>query len=55
MRNVEQRVASLTYPDNIDAHENIDWVIVRNILKHSHAGVKVHISGHVIRHFVHAQ
>lgn len=42
------------YPDHIDADENIDGIVVRNVLKHSHVGVHVHVSGHVIRHFVHA-
>lgn len=48
-------MAANTYPDHIDAHKDVDGVVVRNVLEHSHAGVKVRISGHVIRHFVHAQ
>lgn len=43
------------YPDNVDADEDIDGVVMRNVLKHSHVGVEAHVSGHVIRHFVHAQ
>lgn len=43
------------YPDNIDADKDIDGVVVRNVLKHSHVGVEAHVSGHVIWHFVHAQ
>lgn len=43
-----------THPDNVDADEDINGIVVRNVLKHSHVGVKAHVSGHVIRHFVHA-
>lgn len=48
--------AELTaYPDNVDADEDINGIVVRNVLKHSHGGLEAHVSLHFIRHFVHAQ
>lgn len=43
------------YSDDVDPDEDVDRVVVRDVLKHSHAGVKVPVSGHVVCHFVHAQ
>ncbi len=45
----------IAYPDDIDADKDVNGIVVRNVLKHSHVGVEAHVSGHVIRHFVHAQ
>lgn len=43
------------YPDDINADKNIDGVVAGNVLKHSHVGVEVRVSGCIIRHFVHTQ
>lgn len=55
VRSWKCRKVQKTYPDNIDAYEDVNGIVVRDVLKHSHVGVKVHLSGHVVWHFVHAQ
>lgn len=48
-------IHSCTYPDDVYADEDIDGIVVRDVLEHSHVGVEAHVPGHVVRHLVHAQ
>ena len=46
----------VAHPDDIDPDEDVDWVVVRDVLEHAHAGVEACLSADVVGqwHFVHA-